>query len=60
MDPKQQIVQENAHPAIISMDEHIMAPEKMKQKGQNKCNGNERIFAHTAVYADCGKENDLP
>lgn len=55
VDPKQQIVHENAHPAIISMDEHIMALEKMKQKGQNKSNGNESLFAHIAVCADCGK-----
>ncbi|MFP4977498.1 hypothetical protein ACE6ED_18985 [Paenibacillus sp. CN-4] len=32
-----------------------MALEKMKQKGQNKSNGNESLFAHIAFCADCGK-----
>lgn len=27
----------------------------MKQKGQNKSNGNESLFAHIAFCADCGK-----
>lgn len=55
VEPSQQIVFENAHPAIISMDEYNAVQEKMKQKGKNKSNGRESLFAHIAVCADCGK-----
>ncbi|OBY76745.1 recombinase [Paenibacillus sp. KS1] len=51
----EQIVHENVHPAIITMDEHIAVLEKMKKKGRNNSNGNESLFAHIAVCADCGK-----
>ncbi|WP_262495765.1 recombinase family protein [Paenibacillus sp. B2(2019)] len=53
--PDQQIVYENAHPEIISMDEYLAVQEKMKQKARNKSNGQESLFAHIAVCSDCGK-----
>ncbi|WP_245233387.1 recombinase family protein [Paenibacillus maysiensis] len=55
VDPSEQIVHENAHPAIITMDEHLAVLEKMKKKGRNNSNGSESLFAHIAVCADCGK-----
>ncbi|MCI1693314.1 recombinase family protein [Aneurinibacillus aneurinilyticus] len=55
VDPSKQVITENAHPAIITMDEHNAVQEKMKKKGKNKSNGQESLFAHIAVCADCGK-----
>ncbi|WP_047155036.1 recombinase family protein [Aneurinibacillus tyrosinisolvens] len=51
--PNKQIIIENAHPAIITMDEHLAVLEKMKKKGRNKSNGQESLFAHIAICADC-------
>ncbi|MNI47307.1 Recombinase [compost metagenome] len=44
VDPSEQIVHENAHPAIITMDEHLAVLEKMKKKGSNKSNGSEKFI----------------
>lgn len=55
IEPDKQIIVENAHPAIITQEEHIAALEKMRTKGKNKSNGQESIFAHIACCADCGK-----
>ncbi|KZE67269.1 recombinase [Paenibacillus jamilae] len=55
VDPSEQIVHENAHPAIIAMDEHLAVLEKMKKRGRNNSNGSESLFAHIAACADCGK-----
>ncbi|WP_235941253.1 recombinase family protein [Paenibacillus puerhi] len=55
VDPSEQVVHENAHPAIITMDEHLAVLEKMKKKGRNNSNGSESLFAHIAVCADCCK-----
>lgn len=53
--PDKQIIIEKAHPAIITMDEYNAVQEKMKSKGRNRSNGQESLFAHIAVCADCGK-----
>ncbi|MGE6896494.1 recombinase family protein [Priestia flexa] len=53
--PDKQIITENAHPSIITMDEYNAVQEKMKNKGINRSNGQESLFAHIAVCADCGK-----
>lgn len=53
--PDKQIVVKNAHPAIITHEEHIAALEKMRAKGKHKSNGQESTFAHVARCADCGK-----
>lgn len=53
--PDEQIVVKDAHPAIITHEEHIAVLEKMRAKGRHKSNGQESTFAHVARCADCGK-----
>lgn len=53
--PDKQIIVKDAHPAIISHEEHITALEKMRAKGKRKSNGQESTFAHVARCSDCGK-----
>lgn len=55
IEPEKQVVIENAHPAIITKEEHLAALEKMRTKGRHKSNGQESLFAHIACCADCGK-----
>lgn len=50
-----QIVNLNTHVALINHDEHLAALEKMRTKGIRNSNGQESLFAHIAVCADCGK-----
>ncbi|MDQ0112533.1 recombinase family protein [Paenibacillus harenae] len=54
VEPERQIVLENTHPAIITMDEHLAVLKRISAKGANKSNGQESLFAHIAVCADCG------
>lgn len=54
VDPENQIIIENAHPAIISEDDFQSVQLLMKKKGQSKSNGKESLFAHIAKCADCG------
>lgn len=54
VEPERQIVLENTHPAIITMDEHLAVLKRISTKGANKSNGQESLFAHVAVCADCG------
>ncbi|MFC0212885.1 recombinase family protein [Paenibacillus chartarius] len=53
--PDKQIIVNDAHPAIITHEEHIAALEKMRAKGKHKSNGQESTFAHVARCSDCGK-----
>ncbi|MBE1446161.1 recombinase family protein [Paenibacillus sp. OAS669] len=52
--PENQIGVMNTHPAIISEDEFHQVQEKLKHKGLKRSNGQESIFAHIAICADCG------
>jgi site-specific DNA recombinase len=52
--PENQISVMNTHPALISEDEFRQVQEKLKHKGLKRSNGQESIFAHIAVCADCG------
>jgi site-specific DNA recombinase len=54
VEPEQQIILENTHPAIITMEEHLSVLKRISTKGANKSNGQESLFAHIAVCADCG------
>ncbi|MGW9123839.1 zinc ribbon domain-containing protein [Paenibacillus chitinolyticus] len=45
---------QNTHSAIISLDEFEQVQEKLKRKGTQRSNGQESLFAHIAVCADCG------
>lgn len=55
IEPDKQVLIENAHPAIITKEEHLTTLEKMRTKGKHKSNGQESLFAHIACCADCGK-----
>jgi hypothetical protein len=55
IDEDKQIVTENAHPAIITVEEHKTVLAKMRKKGERKRNGQESTFAHITICADCGK-----
>ncbi|MGE8080044.1 recombinase family protein [Peribacillus loiseleuriae] len=50
----QQSIVENAHPSLITMQEFLAVQTKLKQKGKLRSNGQESLFAHIAVCADCG------
>ncbi|WP_018885357.1 recombinase family protein [Paenibacillus massiliensis] len=54
LDTGQQTHVQNTHPAIISLDEFEQVQEKLKRKGTQRSNGQESLFAHIAVCADCG------
>ncbi|WP_181410284.1 recombinase family protein [Paenibacillus sp. tmac-D7] len=54
IEPEKQIPVKHTHPALITEDEFYQIQEKLKHKGLRKSNGQESIFAHTAVCADCG------
>jgi site-specific DNA recombinase len=45
---------QNTHSAIISLDEFEQVQKKLKRKGTQRSNGQESLFAHIAVCADCG------
>lgn len=51
---EQQTVVPNTHPSLISMEEFHEAQMKLKLKGERRSNGQESLFAHIAVCADCG------
>lgn len=55
VDVDKQIIHYRPELAIITMEEYQSAQEKMRIKGKNKSNGQESLFAHIAVCADCGK-----
>lgn len=54
VDPKNQIIIENAHPAIIREEDFQAVQILMKKKGKDKSNGKESLFAHITRCADCG------
>jgi site-specific DNA recombinase len=53
VEPDNQIVIDNAHPAIVTEDDFHAVQEIMRKKGQRKSNGKENLFAHIAKCADC-------
>jgi site-specific DNA recombinase len=53
VDTDKQIVIENAHPALISVDDFNAVQERMKLKGKHKSNGKESLFAYIVKCADC-------
>lgn len=50
-----QIIHHRPDLAIITMEEYKAVQQRMRSKGKNKSNGQESLFAHIAVCADCGK-----
>ncbi|WP_255253182.1 recombinase family protein [Brevibacillus laterosporus] len=55
VDTDKQIVHLRPDLAIITMEEYQAVQDRMWAKGRNKSNGQESLFAHIAVCADCGK-----
>ncbi|MBD0383307.1 recombinase family protein [Paenibacillus sp. WST5] len=41
VEPDRQIILENTHPAIITLDEHLAVLKRISIKGANKSNGQE-------------------
>jgi site-specific DNA recombinase len=50
----QQSVVKNAHPALVSQGEFLAVQSKLKHKDKLRSNGQESLFAHIAVCAQCG------
>lgn len=50
----QQSIVENTHPSLITMKDFLAVQAKLAQKGKLRSNGQESLFAHIAVCADCG------
>lgn len=50
----QQSIVENAHTSLIAMEDFLAVQAKLKQKRKLRSNGQESLFAHIAVCADCG------
>lgn len=55
VDVDKQIIHHRPELTIITMEEYQAVQERMRSKGKNKSNGQESLFAHIAVCADCGK-----
>ncbi|MGM0712529.1 recombinase family protein [Brevibacillus parabrevis] len=55
VDAEKQIIHHRPELALITMEEYQAVQERMRIKGKNKSNGQESLFAHIAVCADCGK-----
>ncbi len=51
---EEQVVIENAHPALISEDDFNAVQELMKKRGKHKSNGKESLFSYIVKCPDCG------
>jgi len=50
----QQIVTDDAHPALIAEEDFIAVQELMKKRGKHKSNGKESLFSYIVKCSDCG------
>lgn len=51
---EQQTIVLNTHPALVTQEEFEEVQVKLVLKGKQRSNGQESLFAHIAVCADCG------
>lgn len=54
VDAEKQIVNENAHPALVSGEDFEAVQKLMRKKGTHRSNGKESLFSYIVVCPDCG------